>query len=97
MMVIVIDQFETDNHTEKVFKRLISLTIVSSSRDPARAATKGISIRGMPFTSSPCPDVSLVGKKNSYEADQENLKAFFCQNPTPACVSSDNNVAVDDN
>ena len=27
----VVDQFETDNHTETVFKRLISSTIVSSS------------------------------------------------------------------
>ena len=51
MMVNMIDQFETDNHTEKVFKRLISSTIVSSSCDPACATTK--SIRGMTFTSSP--------------------------------------------
>ena len=90
----VIDQFETDNHTEKVFKRLISLTIISSSRNPARATTKGI--RGMTFISNPYLDVSLLGK-NSYEADQENLKAFFHRNPTPARVSSNNNVAADDN
>ena len=31
MMGNVIDQFETDNHTKKVFKRLIGSTIVSSS------------------------------------------------------------------
>ena len=60
MMVDMIDQFETDNHTEKVFKRLISSTIVSSSCDPACATTK--SIRGMTFTSSPYPDVSLLEK-----------------------------------
>ena len=66
----VVDQFETDNHTKKVFKWLISSTIV-------------------PFL-----DISLLGK-NSYKADQEKLKAFYCRNPTPACGSSNKDVAAD--
>ena len=90
----VVDQFETDNHTETVFKRLISSTIVSSSRDPARAATKGI--RGMTFASSPFLDASLLGK-NSYEADKEKLKAFFHRNPTPVARASSNDDATVDN
>jgi hypothetical protein len=89
----VVDQFETDNHIKKVIRRLISSTIVSSSRDPACAATKGI--RGMTFTSSPFLDVSLLGK-NSYEADKEKLKAFYRRNPTPARMSSNNDVSADD-
>jgi hypothetical protein len=79
----VIDQFETDNHTETVLKRLISSVPPSNSCDPACAATKGI--RNMTFASNPFADVSLLGK-NSFEADQEKMKEFYHRNPTPACV-----------
>jgi len=53
-----IDQHELDNHTEIVFKRMIDSVPASSSRDPARAATKGL--RGMTFASSPFVDPSLL-------------------------------------
>ena len=49
-----IDQHELDNHTDTVFKRMIDSVPASSSRDPARAATKGL--RGMTFASSPYKD-----------------------------------------
>ena len=79
----VIDLFETDNHTETVLKRLISSVPPSNSRDPARAATKGI--RNMTFALNPFADVSLLGK-NSFKADQEKMKEFYRRNPTPARV-----------
>jgi hypothetical protein len=74
----VIDQFEVDNQTEKVLKRIISSPVISTSRDPAPAATKGL--RNMTFTSSPFPNASLLGK-NSYEADQEKMKASTAVTP----------------
>ncbi len=92
-MADIINQFEVDNHTEKVLKRIISSPVISTSCDPARAATKGL--RNMTFTSSPFPDTSLLGK-NSYEADQEKMKAFYRRNPTPAHASSNHNIDVDD-
>jgi hypothetical protein len=67
-MADVIDQFEVNNQTEKVLKRIISSPVISTSGDLARAATKGL--RNMTFTSTPFPDASLLGK-NSYKADQE--------------------------
>ena len=83
----VIDQHELDHHTETVFKRMIDSVPASSSRDSARAATKGL--RGMTFVSSPFVDPSLLSRCNdSFEADQEKLKAFFCRNPTPARVEN---------
>lgn len=88
-MTDVIDQFEIDNHTEKVLKRIISSPVISNSRDPARAATKGI--RGMTFTSNPFPDASLLGK-NIYDAGQDILREFYRRNPTPAR----HNVDMDD-
>ena len=63
---------------------MINTVLASSSRDPARAATKGL--RGMIFTSSPFVDPSLLSRSNSFEADQEKLKEFFRRNPTPARV-----------
>ena len=69
-MIDVIDQFEVNNHTKKVLERIISSPVISTSRDPTRAATKGI--KGMTFTSSPFPDALLLGK-SSYKADQDNL------------------------
>ncbi len=48
----------------------------------------------MTFASSPYLDLSLLGK-NSYEADQEKLKAFYCRNPTLARASSNVNVTAD--
>ncbi len=92
-MANVIDQFEVDNQTEKVLKRIISSPVISTSCDPARAATKGL--RNTTFTSTPFPNVSLLGK-NSYEADQEKMKAFYRRNPTPAHASSNHNVDMDD-
>ena len=85
-----IDQHELDNHTETVFKRMIDSVPASSSRDPARAATKGL--RGMTFASSPFIDPSLLSRSNeSFEADQEKLKAFFRRNPTPTRVEGTEN------
>ncbi len=92
-MANVIDQFEVDNQTKKVLKRIISSPVILTSRDPARAATKGL--RNMTFTSTLFLDASLLGK-NSYEADQEKMKAFCCRNPTPTHASSTHNVDVDD-
>ena len=92
-MIDVIDQFEVNNHTKKFLKRIISFPITSTSCDPAHAATKGI--RGMTFTSSPFPNASLLGK-NSYEADQDNLQAFYHCNSTPAHTSSNYNVNAHD-
>ncbi len=77
----VVDQFETDNHTETVFKHLISLAIVSSSHDPARAATKGI--RGMTFASSPFLDVSLLGKKATKEIKRNSRRSTTVIPPQP--------------
>jgi hypothetical protein len=37
----VVKQHEVDNHTGTVLKRIIQSVPASSSRDPARAATKG--------------------------------------------------------
>ena len=88
-LINVIDQFEVNNHTKKVLKRIISSPIISTSPDPAHATTKGI--RGMTFTSSPFPD-TLLTKKNSYEVDQDNLQAFYRHNPTPARASNNHNV-----
>jgi hypothetical protein len=92
-MADVIDQFEVDNQTKKVLKRIISSPVISTPRDPACAATKGL--RNMTFTSTPFPDASLLGK-NSYKADQEKMKAFYRRNPTPTHASSNHNVDVDD-
>jgi hypothetical protein len=64
----VIDQTETNNHTEMVFKRMIKSTAISSSRDPACAATKGL--RSMTFVLSPFVNVSLLGK-NKFQANKE--------------------------
>jgi hypothetical protein len=61
----VTNQFKVDNHTETVLKRMTSSVPVSTSRDLARAATKGL--RGMIFASSPFVNVSLLGK-DSFEA-----------------------------
>jgi hypothetical protein len=83
MMSEIIDQFEVDNHTETVLKRMTSSVPVSTSRDLARAATKGL--RGMTFALSPFVDVSLLGK-DSFEAHQEKMKEFYRRNPTPARV-----------
>ena len=80
----VVEQHEVDNHTETVLKRIIESVPASSSRDQARAATKGL--RGMILAPSPFVDPSLLSRGNRYEADQEKLKAFFCRNPTPARV-----------
>ena len=80
-----IDQHELDNHTETVMKRMIDTVPASTSRDPARAATKGL--RGMTFASTPYVDPSLLSRcSDSFEADQDALKAFFRRNPTPARV-----------
>ena len=92
-LIDVIDQFEVNNHTKKVLKRIISSPIISTSPDPAHATTKGI--RGMTFTSSPFPD-TLLTKKNSYEVDQDNLQAFYRHNPTPARASNNHNVNAHD-
>jgi hypothetical protein len=92
-MANVIDQFEVNNQTKKVLKRIISSPIISTSRDPARAATKGL--RNMAFTSTPFLDASLLGK-NSYRADQEKMKAFYRCNPTPTHASSNHNVDLED-
>ncbi len=78
-----IDQFEVNNHTELVLKRMMKSHPVSTSRDPARAATKNL--RDMTFTSSPFVDVSLLSK-NIFTSYQEELSIFFRQNPTPARV-----------
>jgi hypothetical protein len=80
----VVEQHEVDNHTETVLKRIIESVPASSSRDQARAATKGL--RGMILAPSPFVDPSLLSRGNRYEADQEKLKAFFRRNPTPARV-----------
>ena len=83
----VVEQHEVDNHTETVLKRITSSVPVSSSRDQARAATKGL--RGMIFASCPYVDPSLLSRRNDrFEADQEKLKAFFRRNPTPARVET---------
>ena len=83
----VVEQHEVDNHTETVLKRITSSVPVSSSRDQARAATKGL--RGMIFASCPYVDPSLLSRGNDrFEADQEKLKAFFRRNPTPARVET---------
>ncbi len=91
-MADVINQFEINNQTEKVLKRIISSPVIFTSCDLACAATKGL--RKMTFTSTPFPDASLFGK-NSYEADQEKMKAFYHRNPTPAHASSNHNVDAD--
>ena len=80
----VVEHPEVDTHTETVLKRIIESVPASSSRDQARAATKGL--RGMILASSPFVDPSLLSRGNRYEADQEKLKAFFRRNPTPARV-----------
>jgi hypothetical protein len=49
----------------------------------------------MTFTSSPFPDASLL-KQNNYKADQDNLRAFYYRNPTPACASSNHNINAHD-
>jgi hypothetical protein len=92
-MADVIDQFEVDNQTKKVLKRIISSPVISTSCDPARVTTKGL--RNMTFTSTLFPNASLLGK-NSYEADQEKMKAFYRRNPTPTHASSNQNVDVND-
>ena len=57
----------------------------SSSRDPARAATKGL--RGMTFFSNPYVDLLLLNRcSDIFKTDQEKLKEFFRRNPTPARV-----------
>ena len=90
----VVEQHEVDNHTETVLKRITSSVPVSSSRDQARAATKGL--REMIFASCPYVDLSLLSRGNDrFEADQDKLKAFFRRNPTPArveIVDDDENV-----
>ena len=89
----VVEQHEVDNHTETVIKRIIQTVPASSSRDQARAATKGL--RGMILASSPFVDPSFLSRGNRYEADQEKLKAFFRRNPTPArveIIDNDENV-----
>ena len=78
-----IEQARLDDHTDTVFKRMINSAAISSSRNPARAATK--SFRTMTFASSPLVDISLLGK-NIFEAEQETMKAFFHRNPTSARV-----------
>jgi hypothetical protein len=83
----VIDQFEVDNHTETVLKRMTSSVPVSTSRDLTRAMTKGL--RGMTFTLSSFVDASLLGK-DSFEAHQEKIKEFYHRNPTPARVEDNN-------
>jgi hypothetical protein len=88
MMNNVINQFETNNHTEMVLKRLISSVPPSNSCNQARAATKGI--RKMAFASNPFADVPLLGK-NSFVADQEKMKECYRRNPTPACVEENDN------
>jgi hypothetical protein len=59
-MAKFIDQVETENHTEKVFNKIISSTALSRARDPAFAATKGL--RTMTFVSSPFIETSIVSK-----------------------------------
>jgi hypothetical protein len=83
----VIDQFKIDNHTETVLKRMTSSVPVSTSRDLARAATKGL--RGMTFALSSFVDASLLGK-DSFKAHQEKMKEFYRRNPTPARVEDNN-------
>ena len=81
----VVDQHEVNNPTETVLKRMIESHPPSSSRDPARAATKGL--RGMTFVSNPYVDLSLLNRcSDLFETDQEKLKEFFRRNPTPARV-----------
>jgi hypothetical protein len=88
-MIDAVDQHELDNHTDTVFKRMIESVPASSSRDPARAATKGL--RNMTFVSSPFVDPLLLSRCNdSFEADQEKLREFFHRNPTPAHVKDVN-------
>jgi hypothetical protein len=79
----IIKQAKLDNHTDTVFKRMTNSAAISSSRDPACAATKGF--RTMTFASNPLVNVSLLGK-NIFKAAQETMKEFFCRNPTPAHV-----------
>jgi len=84
-MCDVVEQHEVDNHTGAVLKRIIQSVPASSSRDQARAATKGL--RGMTLVSCPFVEPSLLSRGNDrFEADQEKLKAFFRRNPTPARV-----------
>jgi hypothetical protein len=88
-MIDAANQHKLDNHTDTVLKRMIESVPASSSRDPARAATKGL--RNMTFVSSPFVDPSLLSRCNdSFEADQEKLREFFCRNPTPARVEDVN-------
>ena len=85
----VIDQHEVDNHTVKVLRRMIDTPPPSSSRDPARAATKGL--RGMTFVTNPYVNLSLLNRcSDLFETDQEKLKEFFRRNPTPARVEDVN-------
>jgi hypothetical protein len=79
----VIDQVETDNHTEIVIDKIISSAAPSSSHDPARAATKGL-LRTMTSITNPFVKLSFVGK--SFEDEQASMKEFFHRNPTPAHV-----------
>ena len=82
----VADQHEVDNHPDTVLTRMIESVPASNSRDPARAATKGL--RGMTFVSSPFVNPSLLIRCNdSFEVDQTKLREFFCCNPTPARVN----------
>jgi hypothetical protein len=82
----VIDQVETNNHTEIVFKKIISTAALSSSHNPARAATKGL--RTMTFITNPFIELSFIGK--SFEDKQASMKEFFHRNPTPARVEINN-------
>ncbi len=83
----VINQVETDNHTEIVFNKIISTAAPSNSRDPACAATKGL--RTMTFVTNPFVELSFDGK--SFEDKQVSLKEFFHRNSTPAQVEINNN------
>ena len=68
-----VNQHEVDNHTEMVLKRMIESIPPSSSRDPARATTKGL--RGMTFLSNPYVDPLLLNRCSvRFEADQAKLK-----------------------
>ncbi len=86
-MADIIHQVETENHTEKVFNRIISSTAPSRARNPACAITK--SLRTMTFVPSPFIETSHVGK--SFKAKQASMKEFFRRNPTPARVEINDN------
>jgi hypothetical protein len=86
MMADAHEQYASDYDTSSVVKNLFTASASSARRDPCQVATKGFRAETH-ATSGPIVNTSCPGKKHEHE--QNIVREFFYQNPTPAHVKTD--------